>query len=154
MILLRCAYWQFFRLLSFIVILLRLLYLCFALFNLFSNLVLLSFLILFVYPLFQLFTTYLTWDDAKKQAFRASLTPSALTEFESCGRVAADIHRRNAHKLEYPINLNVFNWPQDPHLTVLFEGKEWDIGPLLFVWHVVLSFLIYLCNCSCLFALS
>jgi NAD+ synthase (glutamine-hydrolysing) len=62
----------------------------------------------FSYDFVELFTGgYLPLDAAGQQAFRDSLKPEALTQFDTWAAVAADVNKRNSHKIGGPKNLNV-----------------------------------------------
>jgi len=62
----------------------------------------------FGYDFIELFTgEYLPKSDADKEAFKKSLSADALKEFETSAKMAETIHRRNQHKLNSPLNINV-----------------------------------------------
>jgi len=61
----------------------------------------------FSYDFIEMFTEYLEYDAKKKKAFRAKCSAAALDQLDTCGAKAADINRRNAHKANFPHNINI-----------------------------------------------
>lgn len=60
----------------------------------------------FTYDFVELFTgAYLTLSPEAQAAFRASLSPAGLEQFDHHAKSAADVHRRNAHKIAGVVNL-------------------------------------------------
>lgn len=59
----------------------------------------------FSYDFVELYTTFLQFDQAKKNAFLARLKPEAKEYFLATGDKARQIHERNAHKASWPINI-------------------------------------------------
>jgi len=54
-----------------------------------------------------LYTEYLKLGEAEKTEFTSSFSGDALAQFNTLGAKADDVHRRNAHKEDFPVNLNV-----------------------------------------------
>eukprot|EP00123_Amoebidium_parasiticum_P001373 comp12447_c0_seq1/m.7368 comp12447_c0_seq1/g.7368 ORF comp12447_c0_seq1/g.7368 comp12447_c0_seq1/m.7368 type:complete len:305 (-) comp12447_c0_seq1:446-1360(-) len=64
----------------------------------------------FTYDFIEMFTGYyLHMDASEKEAFRASLSPDALAQFETWSTAAVRTHNRNKHKLNSPYNINVMD---------------------------------------------
>lgn len=62
----------------------------------------------FSYDFIELYTGYyLPMSDQKKAAFTASLAPEAKGQFEAWAEMCSAVHRRNAHKLTSPHNINI-----------------------------------------------
>mmetsp|Transcript_107419 Transcript_107419/g.298761 ORF Transcript_107419/g.298761 Transcript_107419/m.298761 type:complete len:307 (+) Transcript_107419:26-946(+) len=62
----------------------------------------------FSYDFVELFTGhYLLLDDAGKAAFAADLGEEAAAQFEAWSKACVAVHKRNAHKLNSPANLNI-----------------------------------------------
>eukprot|EP00696_Hemimastix_kukwesjijk_P012703 gnl/Hemi2/25980_TR8723_c0_g1_i1.p1 gnl/Hemi2/25980_TR8723_c0_g1~~gnl/Hemi2/25980_TR8723_c0_g1_i1.p1 ORF type:complete len:298 (+),score=100.60 gnl/Hemi2/25980_TR8723_c0_g1_i1:95-988(+) len=60
----------------------------------------------FTYDFVELYTEFRKRDEDERKAFLASLDDKARKEFLLLGSYADAIHRRNSHKLVYPLNLN------------------------------------------------
>lgn len=63
----------------------------------------------FSYAFVELYTEYLQLDHLKREQFVTSLSPSGLQEFQNTAARVDKVHRANAHKAEYPVNLDVLS---------------------------------------------
>ncbi|KAL0227666.1 hypothetical protein RCL1_003809 [Eukaryota sp. TZLM3-RCL] len=63
----------------------------------------------FSYDFVELFTEWLQFSETEREEFFAGTSEEALSQFNSLGAKAEQIHKRNAHKVNFPVNLNVFN---------------------------------------------
>jgi uncharacterized pyridoxal phosphate-containing UPF0001 family protein len=54
-----------------------------------------------------LYTEYLRKDEASKAKFKEAFSPEGWAHFLENEKIANEIHRRNAHKLNSPVNLNI-----------------------------------------------
>ena len=61
----------------------------------------------FSYDFIELWTTFLEMDQYKQREIKNSLSNDALKQFEEWSKLAVAIHKRNAHKLDSPKNINV-----------------------------------------------
>lgn len=63
------------------------------------------------YDFVELYTEFLGLDEAAQTALKGALTPEALAYFEEKAAAADTVHRRNKHKANSPLNLNVMPVP-------------------------------------------
>jgi len=61
----------------------------------------------FSYDFVELYTQYLTFDKITKEEFKNKCSKEAWDEFTKCGELAEATHRRNAHKLNRPLNIDI-----------------------------------------------
>jgi len=62
----------------------------------------------FSYDFIELFTgAYLPLDEAARAAFIAGLSDDAQAQFERWSKACEAVHKRNAHKLNSPVNINI-----------------------------------------------
>ena len=61
----------------------------------------------FTYDFIELWTSFLDMDDYKQRQITNSLSNDALKQFQEWGKLALAIHKRNAHKLDSPKNINI-----------------------------------------------
>ena len=61
----------------------------------------------FTYDFIELWTSFLEFDEYKQKQIKNSLSDDALKQFEEWSNLAIRIHKRNAHKLDSPKNINV-----------------------------------------------
>lgn len=61
----------------------------------------------FSYDFIELWTTYLEFDEYKRNKIRNSLSKEALQQLQDWGDLAVAIHKRNQHKLDAPRNINI-----------------------------------------------
>eukprot|EP01087_Luapelamoeba_hula_P008448 TRINITY_DN2102_c0_g1_i1.p1 TRINITY_DN2102_c0_g1~~TRINITY_DN2102_c0_g1_i1.p1 ORF type:complete len:307 (+),score=77.85 TRINITY_DN2102_c0_g1_i1:149-1069(+) len=61
----------------------------------------------FTYDFVELWTEYLALSEEDKSKFKEGVAQDAWAYFEQTGAKAALIHKRNAHKLHFPVNLNI-----------------------------------------------
>jgi hypothetical protein len=61
------------------------------------------------YDFIELYTEYLAMTPEAQAEFKAACSPEGLEYFTATGEKAAWHHRRNRHKLNFPVNLNVRN---------------------------------------------
>lgn len=59
------------------------------------------------YDFIELFTEYLRLSSTEKDTFKNSCSADAWVEFEKSAALARSVHKRNAHKLDYPHNINI-----------------------------------------------
>ena len=59
----------------------------------------------FTYDFIEQWTTFLEFDDVKKEQMKKALSEDALRQFEEWGSLAVKIHKRNQHKLNAPYNI-------------------------------------------------
>lgn len=59
------------------------------------------------YDFVELFTEWMKLGEKERAEALATLSPAALKQFKTSGAAAETVHRRNAHKLHFPHNLNV-----------------------------------------------
>jgi len=59
------------------------------------------------YDFIELYTEYLAKSEEKQQEIRAACSEEGWAEFEVNTKIAQGIHRRNAHKINSPVNLNI-----------------------------------------------
>jgi len=59
------------------------------------------------YDFIELFTEYLSLNNEEKATFKDSCSDEAWKEFEANAVIARTTHKRNAHKLNWPVNLNI-----------------------------------------------
>lgn len=63
------------------------------------------------YDFVELYTEYLGLDEAAQTAMKAGFTPEGLAYFEEKGAAADQVHRRNRHKANSPLNINIMSVP-------------------------------------------
>jgi len=63
------------------------------------------------YDFIELFTEYLGMDEEAQQNYKSQCCEEAWKEFEESAEKAKAVHRRNSHKLDYPLNLNILAVP-------------------------------------------
>jgi NAD+ synthase (glutamine-hydrolysing) len=63
------------------------------------------------YDFVELYTEYLGLDEAAQTALKAGFTPEGLAYFEDKAAKADQVHRRNKHKANSPLNLNIMSTP-------------------------------------------
>jgi len=61
----------------------------------------------FTYDFVELYTQYLMLKEGEKASFQSKCSPAAWKYFQETGNKADSIHRRNRHKLSFPVNLNI-----------------------------------------------
>ena len=59
----------------------------------------------FPYDFIELWTTFLEFDEMKRNKIKNGLSKDALLQFEEWGEMAVKIHKRNQHKLNAPFNI-------------------------------------------------
>jgi NAD+ synthase (glutamine-hydrolysing) len=62
----------------------------------------------FSYDFVELWMTYVTLSADEKKKFRAKMSDEALKQLDTWGKAAEAVHKRNAHKLDAPHNINVY----------------------------------------------
>ena len=61
----------------------------------------------FSYDFIELWTSYLDLNENDQKKIKESLSGDALKQFEEWSELAINIHKRNAHKLDSPKNINI-----------------------------------------------
>eukprot|EP00033_Pygsuia_biforma_P001262 GCRY01001428.1.p1 GENE.GCRY01001428.1~~GCRY01001428.1.p1 ORF type:complete len:298 (-),score=38.89 GCRY01001428.1:913-1806(-) len=61
----------------------------------------------FSYDAVELYTSYLSLSEEEQKKLLSNLSADALGEFNSLGEKMSAVHRRNKHKANFPLNLNV-----------------------------------------------
>jgi len=61
----------------------------------------------FTYNFVELYTEYLQLSEPEKLEFTSQLAPESLEYFTTVAKTVDDVHRRNSHKLHFPVNLNI-----------------------------------------------
>jgi len=62
----------------------------------------------FSYDFVELYTTYLELNESETTSFRSSLCSEALAQLDKSGEMAQLIHKRNKHKANFPVNINIY----------------------------------------------
>lgn len=63
------------------------------------------------YDFVELYTEYLGLDEAAQTAMKATFTAEGLAYFEEKAGLADGVHRRNKHKANSPLNINIMTTP-------------------------------------------
>jgi NAD+ synthase (glutamine-hydrolysing) len=62
----------------------------------------------FSYDFVELYTEFLDYSQADQEQFMKDLTEEGLQQFRELEAKAVLVHKRNSHKEDYPVNLNIY----------------------------------------------